>query len=93
MSNRIHVSLAAQSPVQTRVQDVARHITSARSQIARDAAAIPASTDIELAPNTWDHRIRTRPQWQRSLWVLVAALWVSVTLITSAAIVATTFFL
>jgi hypothetical protein len=95
MSNRNQASALMQSPVQSRGQDIARHITSARSQLARDAEAgeLVPSADVELAPAAGDHRTRTWQNWQRSLWVLVAVLWVSVTLIASAAVVATTFFL
>jgi hypothetical protein len=81
--------------VQSRGQDIARHITSARSQLARDAEAneLVPSADIELAPGAGEQLTRPWPHWKRSLWVLVAVLWVSVALIASAAIVATTFFL
>jgi hypothetical protein len=95
MSNRNQVSTLMRSSVQSRGHDIARYITSARSQLARDAEAselIP-SVGVELAPDTGDERAHVSPQWQRSLWVLATVLGASVTLIASAAVVATTFFL
>jgi hypothetical protein len=99
MTERFNTPLAPNSlPPVAKVEDVSRYIASARTQLARNrtatsgALATTRSDDILLEQSDQAPGL-TRLHRLRSIGILVTALWISVTLITSAAIVATSFFL